>query len=159
DAFRKGELQVGRLQDGFQIYEKTDKADSNVDYFPTGNQFLPPETRKALIELAVAEAGLGAKVEGTFLRETYNTRGFQGVVGEIKKLHPGVRLHTIHGTDFGGMLVRNICDECGWIYPWCILRRDKVSATAIRRGAKGMTPAVVTDVLEQISRNLPVVMA
>jgi nicotinic acid mononucleotide adenylyltransferase len=159
DAFRKGELRVGRLQDGFQIYEKTDKADSNVDYFPTGNQFLPPETRKALIELAVAEAGLGAKVEVTFLRETYNTRGFQGVVGEIKKLHPGVRLHTIHGTDFGGMLVRNICDECGWIYPWCILRRDKVSATAIRRGAKGMTPGVVTDVLEQISTNLPVVMA
>ena len=33
---------------------------------------------------------------------------------------------------FGGMTVRQICDECGWIYPWRILRRDKVSATAIR---------------------------
>ena len=159
DAFRKGEIRVGRLQDGFQIYEKADKADSNVDYFPTGNIFLPPETRKVLIELAVAEAGLGNRVEVVFLPETYNTRGFQGVVGEIKKQNPGTRLHTIHGTDFGGMLVRNICDECGWIYPWCILRRDKISATAIRRGAKGMTPAVVTDVLEQISRNLPVVTA
>jgi len=159
DAFRKGEIRVGRLQDGFQIYEKTDKADSNVDYFPTGRIFLPPETRKVLIDLAVAEAGLGNQVEVIFLRETYSTRGFQGVIGEIKKQNPGTRLHTLHGTDFGGMLVRSISDECGWIYPWRILRRDKISATAIRAGAKGMTPPVVTDVLAQISRNLPVVTA
>ena len=121
--------------------------------------FLPPQTRKVLIDLAVAEAGLGNRVEVIFLSETYNTRGFQGVIGEIKKQNPGTRLHTLHGTDFGGMLVRNISDECGWIYPWRILRRDNISATAIRRGAKGMTPAVVTDVLDQISRNLPVVTA
>lgn len=159
DAFRKGEIRVGRLQDGFQIYEKTEKADSNVDYFPTGRQFLPPETRKVLIELALAEAGLGNRVEVAFYADTYNRRGFQGVVGDIKKRNPGQRLHILHGTDFGGMLIRNICDECGWIYPWCILRRDNVSATAIRKGAKGMTPAVVTDVLDQISRNLPVVTA
>ncbi len=159
EAFRKGEIRVGRLKDGFQIYETTDKADSNVDYFPTGNIFLPPETRKALIELAVAEAGMGNKIEVAFYAETYDAKGFQGVIAEIKKRNRGVRLHTLHGTDFGGMLVRQICDECGWIYPWCILRRDKVSATAIRRGAKGMTPPVVTDVLSQISQNLPVVMA
>ena len=47
------------------------------------------------------------------------------------------------------MLVRQISDECGWIYPWCILRRDKVSATAIRTGAKGMTSTVVTDALHK----------
>ena len=57
------------------------------------------------------------------------------------------------------MLVRQICDECGWIYPWRILRRDEVSASAIRRGATGMTSPVVADVLSQISRNLPVVTA
>ncbi len=159
DAFRKGEIRVGRLEGGFQIYEKTDKADSNVDYFPTGRIFLPPETRKVLIDLAVAEAGLGNQVEVIFLRETYSTRGFQGVIGEIKKQNPGTRLHMLHGTDFGGMLVRSISDECGWIYPWRILRRDKISATAIRAGAKGMTPPVVTDVLGQISANLPVVTA
>ncbi|MCW5733624.1 MAG: hypothetical protein KIS73_05835 [Enhydrobacter sp.] len=159
EAFRKGEIRVGRLRDGFQIYERTDKADVNVDYFPTGNVFLPPETRRALIELAVAEAGLGDRVEVIFLREIYDTRGFQGVIAEIKKRNPGVRLHSLHGTDFGGMLVRSICDECGWIYPWRILRRDNVSATAIRNGAKGMTPVVVTDVLGQIARNLPEVTA
>jgi nicotinic acid mononucleotide adenylyltransferase len=159
EAFRRGEIRVGRLKDGFQIYEKTEKADVAVDYFPTGNIFLPPETRKALIELAVAEAGLADKVEVIALREIYDTKGFQGVIAEIKKRHPGVRLHTLHGTDFGGMYVRQICDECGWIYPWRIMRRDKVSATAIRKGAKGMTPPVVTDVLEQLSQNLPEVTA
>jgi nicotinic acid mononucleotide adenylyltransferase len=159
DAFRKGELKVARIENGFQIYEKTDKADVNVEYFPTGRQFLPPETRKALIELALAEKGLGNQVEVAFYRETYNKRGFQGVIGEIRKLHPGRRLHVIHGTDIGGMQVRQICDESGWIYPWRILRRDKVSATAIRRGEKGMTSDVVTDVLSQLSENRPVVTA
>ena len=159
EAFRKGEIRVARLKDGYQIYEKTEKADVNVDYFPTGNIFLPPETRKALIELAVADAGLGDKVEVISLRETYESRGFQGVIAEIKKRHPGVRLHTLHGTDFGGMLVRQICDECGWIYPWRIMRRDNVSATAIRKGAMGMTPAIIDDVLAQITQNLPVVTA
>jgi hypothetical protein len=159
EAFRKGYLRVGRLKDGFQIYEKTEKADVAVDYFPTGNVFLPPETRKALIDLAVAQAGLAGKVEVIALRETYDKHGFQGVIAEIKRMHPGVRLHTLHGTDYGGMLVRQICDECGWIYPWRIMRRDNISATAIRKGAKGMTPTVVTDVLEQISQNLPEVTA
>lgn len=159
EAFRKGQLRVARLESGFQIYETTDKADVNVDYFPTGRMFLPPETRKALIELAVNEAGLGNRIEVAYMRETYDSNGFQGVIGAIKKAHPGVRLHGLHGTDLGGMFVRQIYDECGWIYPWRILRRDNVSATAIRRGAKGMTSGVVTDVLAQLTENVPVVVA
>ncbi|MDI1285231.1 MAG: hypothetical protein PSV46_12640 [Reyranella sp.] len=159
DALRKGELRVARLENGFQIYETTEKADVNVEYFPAGRMFLPPETRKALIELAVAEGGMGDKVEVAFYPEIYNTKGFQGVIAEVKRQYPGVRLHTLHGTDIGGMTVRQICDECGWIYPWRILRRDNVSATAIRRGAKGMTSAVVTDVLAQLTANLPIVTA
>ena len=121
--------------------------------------FLPPETRKVLIDLAVAEAGMQDRVEVVFFRETYNTKGFPGVIAEIKKAYPGVRLHGLHGTDNGGMYVRQICDECGWIYPWRVLRRDNVSATAIRAGAKGMTAAVVTDVLAQLTANVPVVTA
>ena len=159
DAFRKGQLRVARLENGFQIYEKTEKADVNVDYFPSGKQFLPPETRKVLIDLAMAEAGLGNRVQVAFYPEVYNTKGFQGVIAEVKRRYPKARLHGLHGTDFGGMTVRGIYDECGWIYPWRILRRDKVSATAIRRGAKGMTSAVVTDVMEQLTANAPVVTA
>lgn len=159
DAFRKGEIRVARLENGFQIYEATEKADLNADYFPTGKQFLPPETRRVLIELAIAEAGLSDKVEVVFYREIYDSKGFRGVIAEVKRRYPGVRLHGLHGTDNGGMSVRATLDEAGWIYPWCILRRDKVSATAIRRGAKGMTSTVVTDVLGQLTANLPVVTA
>lgn len=159
DAFRKGQIRVARLENGFQIYEATEKADLNVDYFPTGKQFLPPETRRVLIELAIAEAGLADKVEVVFYREIYDSKGFRGVIAEVKRRYPGVRLHGLHGTDNGGMSVRATLDESGWIYPWCILRRDKVSATAIRRGAKGMTSTVVTDVLGQLTANLPVVTA
>jgi hypothetical protein len=159
DAFRKGQIHVARLENGFQIYERTEKADLNVDYFPSGKQFLPPETRKALIDLALAEAGLGNRVEVAFYPEVYNAKGFQGVIAEVKRRYPGARLHGLHGTDIGGMTVRGIYDECGWIYPWRILRRDKVSATAIRRGAKGMTSTVVTDVLQQLTENRPVVTA
>ena len=88
DAFRKGELRVARLEDGFQIYETTEKADVNVDYFPSGRMFLPPETRKVLIDLAVAEAGMGDKVEVAFYPETYNSKGFQGVIAEVKRRVP-----------------------------------------------------------------------
>jgi len=52
----------------------------------------------------VAEAGLDGKVEVIFLRETYDTRGFQGVIAEIRKSHPGARLHALPGT-IGGMPV------------------------------------------------------
>jgi hypothetical protein len=159
DALRKGEIRVARLENGFQIYETTDKADSNADYFPAGRMFLPPETRRILIDLALTEAGLNNLVEVTFFRETYNKKGFPGVIAEIRKSNPGVRLHGLHSTDPGGMTVRQIYDECGWIYPWRVLRRDGVSATAIRKGAKGMTSAVVTDVLAQLTANVPVVTA
>ena len=47
------------------------------------------------------------------------------MIAEVKRRHPGVRLHSLHGTDNGGMYVRQISDECGWIYPWRILRRDE----------------------------------
>jgi hypothetical protein len=153
DALRKGEIEVVRVQDGYQIYDSTAKADSNVDYFPAGRQFLAPETRRALIELAVAEAGLEDKVEVAFYPEIYAKRGFQGVIAEIRKRYPDQPLHILHGTDHGGMTVRQICDECGWIYPWRIMRRNAVSATAIRRGAKGMTAGIVTEVLEQLAAN------
>ncbi len=153
DALRKGETEIARLQDGYQIYERTAKADMNVEYFPAGRMFLAPQTRKILIELAVAEARLGERIEVAYYPEVYETKGFQGVIGEIKRRFPGQPLHGLHGTDIGGMAVRGIYDECGWIYPWRILRRDSVSATAIRRGTKGMTSRVVSSVLEQLAAN------
>ena len=144
-------------ENGFQIYEDREGRRQRR-LLPRRTQFPPPE-RAGADRLAVAEAGLGNRVEVAFYPDVYNAKGFRGVIGEVRKQYPGVRLHALHGTDFGGMTVRQICDECGWIYPWRILRRDKVSATAIRRGAKGMTSGVVTDVLGQLTANRPEVTA
>ena len=52
---RRGEIRVARIEAGLQIYERTEKADLNVNYFPTGNRFLLPETRRRLIALGLAD--------------------------------------------------------------------------------------------------------
>lgn len=149
-ALERGEIRVARIEEGYAVYETTDKADINADYFPTDSRFLPPETRRHLIELAIEQAGLSDRVEVAFLPEIYGRSGFQGVIKEIKKNNPGVPLHGIHGSDFGGMHARLIMDECGWIYPVPFLRRDTVSASAIRSGALEMTAKPVADALRQI---------
>jgi hypothetical protein len=154
-ALERGEIRVARVENGLQVYEKTEKADVGVDYFPTGNKFLAPETRRLLIEVAIREAGLGDRVEVAFMPDVYAESGFPGVIRAIRAGHPGVPLHGIHGSDWGGMLVRAIMDECGWIYPLAVLRRDKISATAIRAGARGMVAAGVEEVLRQLRDNLP----
>lgn len=48
------------------------------------------------------------------------------------------------------MMVRAIMDECGWIYPIPIKRRDGISATAVRAGATGMTPETISTALSQL---------
>ncbi len=148
----RGEICVDRVEDGLQIYEKTAKADPYVDYFPTGHRFYAPETRRYMIELALAEAGLDDRVEVSFMPQTYARYGFHGVVREIRRAHPNTPIHGIHGSDVGGMMVRAILDECGWIYPMLFLRRDGISATAIRAGAEGMTGSSITKALRFLSQ-------
>lgn len=142
-ALEKGEIRVDRIEAGMQIYEKTSEADPYVDYFATGNRFFAPETRLHLIEVAIEEAGLTDRVEILFLPDVYARNGFHGVLRAVRKRYPSAPIHGIHGSDVGGMLVRAILDECGWIYPMPVLRRDGISATAIRDGAKGMTSGSV----------------
>jgi len=149
-ALARGEIHVARVENGMQVYERTEKADVNVDYFPTGRQFFAPEARRAMIELALAEAGLGDKVEIAYMPEIYARDGFHGVIRALKRQYRGRPLHGIHGSDVGAMYLRAILDECGWIYPMPIARRDRVSATAIRDGAAGMTAASVADALAQL---------
>lgn len=149
-ALERGEIRIARIDAGLCVYEKTEKADANVNYFPTGNRFFPPETRKLLIELAIAEAGLGDRVEVACYPEVYRDEGFYGVIREIRQQNPGVKLHGLHGSDLGGMWVRNIYDECGWIYPMPVRRTDGVSATAIRNGAVNMTTSVVREMLSHL---------
>ena len=159
DALSKGEIRVARVEDGLSVYETTARADPNVDYFPTGNRFFDPQVRRRLIEMAIREAGMEDRVEVAFMPEVYRERGFHGVLAEIRKANPGEPIHGLHGSDYGGMLVRAILDDCGWIYPVPVRRTDQVSATAIRKGATGMTSASVTEVLERLRRGEAVAFA
>jgi nicotinic acid mononucleotide adenylyltransferase len=154
EALRRGEIVISRREAGMRIYSKTPKADVHMNYFPTGNCFYEFETRRELIEQALAEAGLGDKVQVLSLPEVYERRGFHGILHELRKLHPNEPLHGIHGSDLGGMWVRNIYDECGWIYPYAVRRIDRVSATAIRKGARGMAPGIVEELLEHLRQGV-----
>ncbi|MFC3638803.1 hypothetical protein ACFONL_15775 [Camelimonas fluminis] len=149
-ALEKGEIAIIGNDGGLDVMERTAKADAHVNYFPTGKRFYPPQTRRALIAIALAEAGLAGRVEVLWLPEVYRDHGFHGVIARIRKLHPGVPLHGLHGSDLGGMWVRSIYDECGWIYPMPVRRRNNVSATAIRNGAAGMTTPVVGEVIARL---------
>ena len=89
DAFRKGELRVGRLENGFQIYETTDKADVNVDYFPTGKH-VPAAGDAEGADRARGRRGRPAatRSKSRSIREIYDKKGFQGVIAEIKRRIP-----------------------------------------------------------------------
>lgn len=155
DAIARGEITVARVEQGLQVYERTDKGDPFINYFPTGNRFFRPEERRWMIKLAIEDAGLAGKVEVAFMPELYRDAGFRGVYREIARRHPGKTIHGIHGSDIGGMMVRTILDESGWHYPLAVRRVDNVSATAIRAGAKGMTSSSVTEALAELRDGTP----
>lgn len=150
DALANGEIEIVERKDGRRVYGRTAKADVIVNYFPTGREFYEEETRVLLARLAIEEAGLSDVIEVVSFPEVYRTRGFHGVVKQIRRLAPGKALHGIHGSDLGGMMVRGIYDECGWIYPYAVRRIDGVSATAIRNGATGMAMPSVETVLSHL---------
>ncbi|MGY2378375.1 hypothetical protein ACW9IB_28060 [Pseudomonas sp. SDO524_S393] len=149
-ALERGEIQIGHYEHGMRVYEKTRRADVHLNYFPTGSRFYEYETREAMMRVAVEEAGLQGKVEVLSLPNAYAEGGFYAVLKHIKGLAQGKPIHGIHGSDLGGMWVRGIYDESGWLYPYPVVRRDKVSATAIRNGAKGQTTQTVQHMIESL---------
>lgn len=149
-ALEKGEIHISHYEAGMRVYEKTNRADVHVNYFPTGRKFYEYDTRLAMMRSAVAEAGLADVVEVLSLPEAYQRGGFYAVLQHVKKVSPGKSVHGIHGSDLGGMWVRSIYDESGWIYPYPVVRKDKVSATAIRNGVKGLTTHAVERMIESL---------
>ncbi len=91
------------------------------------------------------------RVEVAYHPEIYEAEGFHGVLRHIRGRHRGTPVHAIHGSDVGGMMVRAIIDECGWIYPLAVRRVDGISATAIRNGATGMTSNAVDEALARLA--------
>lgn len=150
DALRQGEIRIAKYEHGMRVYEKTNKADVHLNYFPTGNKFYEYETRLEMMQEAVREAGLSGKVEVLSLPDAYASAGFYAVLNHVKALAKGRPVHGIHGSDLGGMWVRSIYDESGWLYPYPVIRRDKVSATAIRNGVTGLTTKTVEKMMSQM---------
>jgi nicotinic acid mononucleotide adenylyltransferase len=138
-ALAKGQIRIKEQSAGMRVYEATEKADVHVNYFTTGTRFYETEHRIAMLKIMVREEGLEDVVEVADMSDAYNAKGFYGVIRAVKKQYRGKKLHGLHGSDVGGMLVRSIYDESGGIIPCAIRRIDGISATAIRNGAQGMT--------------------
>lgn len=141
-AIDRGELKV-LMCDGMRTYAHTSLSDPGKNYFPTGNQFYEYEVRRELLRAAIADANLSDRVEVLDLQHLYEARGFFGIIKFVQRRHRAGVIHGMHGSDAGGMWVRNIFDECGGICPFPVIRTDQISATAIRRGATGLTSQTV----------------
>lgn len=153
DALHTGKIVISKREMGMRVYKKTEIADVHANYFPTGNRFFEFETRCLLTELSIMEANLESQVSVLKYPQTYEEKGFYGIIDEIKKRYPNTPIHGIHGSDLGGMWIRAIYDESGWIYPYSVKRKDQVSATAIRNGTKGQTSPTVEQILEKLRLN------
>ncbi|CAB3759592.1 hypothetical protein [Paraburkholderia solisilvae] len=141
-ALERGEIGISR-DAGMRVYHRTALADPGKNYFPTGNCFYEYEVRKELLRAACDDAGLTGRVDVLDLPEIYERDGFIGVLREVRRRHAGQPLHGLHGSDTGGMWVRNLFDDSGWVYPYAVVRSDQVSATAIRNGATGLASPTV----------------
>ncbi|MEO6918186.1 MAG: hypothetical protein ABI171_03970 [Collimonas sp.] len=149
-ALQRGEIRIAHHERGMRVYETAERADVHVNYFPTGRKFYEYETRLAMMRASVIEAGLDGQVEVLSMPDAYDQGGFYSVLAHVKRLAKGKPIHGIHGSDLGGMWVRGIFDESGWVYPVPVVRRDKVSATAIRNGATGLTTRTVQHMMENL---------
>lgn len=145
-ALESGEIEMTQWA-GMRVYKKTHLADSSKNYFPTGNKFYEYEIRKELLKASIVDAGLQGKVELLDLPHIYERSGFFGILDYVKQANRDVPIHGIHGSDVGGIWVRNIFDMSGWVYPIPVVRTDNISATAIREGAIGYTSTTVEEFL------------
>lgn len=145
---REGLIKIISKDGGRRIYEKTDKADPFLDYFPTGNVFFEVEYRIAMLNAAIKDVNLQDKVEIVCYKDKFGLDGFYEVTKTIRKNHPGKRIHGLHGSDLGGMMMRNVYDESFFVWPYPVVRTDNVSATAIRAGEEGLTTPSVTKILD-----------
>jgi hypothetical protein len=147
-ALEKGEISMVE-EGGMRVYSTTALADPHKHYFPTGRKFYEYELRQQLLQAAIFDAGLQDKVEVLNLPEIYDQGGFFALLDKVKEtLVAGEPLHGMHGSDVGGIWVRNIFELSGDIYPYPVVRSDCISATAIREGAVGYTTPTIEAFLE-----------
>ncbi|MDR1442442.1 MAG: hypothetical protein LBJ02_08685 [Bifidobacteriaceae bacterium] len=138
----EGVITIDRYVDGMRFYRLTGHSNFHMNYFPTGQSFYEAENRVAMLRAALEDGGLSDRVEVLFEPGIYQRYGFGGIVREIRRRHPNARLHGLHGSDAGGSIVRMIYD-LNRVWAMAAIRRDEVSATAIREGGVGMTSSTV----------------
>ncbi len=146
--FSRSKLMSGWFHIEFLI--SADKKQMAMIDANTGNKFYEVADRVGMLKAAIKEANLESKIEVWCMEETYNQSGFYGIVNKVKQLYPGKKIHGMHGSDVGGMLVRAIYDESLNIIPYAVRRTDNVSATAIRKGAIGMTTPFVENYIKTL---------
>jgi hypothetical protein len=147
----EGVIEVVERRDGMRIYRLTGRGNMRIDHFPTGNVFFEAPNRLAILRAAVEDEGLGETVEVLYLPEIYARFGFGGILDVVRRRHPGEHIHGLHGSDKGGLIVRMIYDSKFFVWPRAAIRRDAVSATAIRRGGKGMTHPTVDAIRDALA--------
>lgn len=150
----EGVIEIEAIRDGMRVYRKTGRGDLHLDYFPTGRAFFEVENRLAMLRAAVEDAGLKDKIEVLYLPETYRSKGFRGIANYVRAIEKGKRLHGLHGSDKHGVIVRMIYDSA-FVLPYAVVRRDKVSATAIRSGEKGLTTPTVERIMTVLKDAYP----
>lgn len=149
---REGLIEIVSNERGRRIYKKTDKADPFLDYFPTGTEFFEVDYRIAMLKAAIKDVNLEDKVEIVCYKDKFGVDGFYEVAKTIKKANPGKRIHGLHGSDLGGMMMRNVYDESLFVWPYPVVRKDNISATAIRSGEAGLTTPTVTKIMEFLQK-------
>lgn len=135
----EGVIYISNFSSGMRSYSLTGYKNRYINYFPTGNTFYEAENRLAMLRAAIHDENLEDFVEVLYLPEIYAAHGFRGVIKYVRGMHSNAPIHGLHGSDMGGSIVRMIYDSSFFVWPRVAVRRDKVSATAIRGGAKGMT--------------------
>lgn len=153
-ALAKGEILISEHKNGVITYTKTNKADNNVNYFPTGNKFYEYKIRKYLIKQALYDEGLLKYVTILDLPEIYQSTGFLGIINYIKQKYPNKHLHGIHGTDTGGIWVRYLFIRAGSIFPFPVLRKDGISSTRIRSGDRNLTTKGVQKIIDILNQGV-----
>ena len=147
---KDGIIKIQKMENGMRVYERTEKSDININYFITGNKFYEAKNRYIMLKETIKEIGLQDKVEVLYLPDIYEKEGFYGIIKEIKNRNKGKKIHGIHGSDGGGMMVRAIYDASFGIWPYPVIRKDDISATKIREGAKGMTLKSVDILMDKL---------
>ena len=147
---REGAVAVVDRRRLFDVYAKTEKAKPGGAYLPLGHEIIAPEKRAELIRTVLQGAEFPVPVDLLYEPDVYHVGGVPGLIRLVQERYPDAPVTVLHGSDHGGMMVRQLADEVIDARPFGVVRDRSVSATAIRAQAEGWRTIVPTAVLNEI---------